>query len=118
MPMLIATQAPATTVPTKPAWLPKIINFKYRGAVETVEVLVYGTLAVHASLPGMKRKPVTITHKPSHLAVAWVDSLEEAQRKVEWMWERCKDVWLEEEIRSFVASIPADVIAWCKENQK
>jgi hypothetical protein len=124
VPILAATRPRIQPATIKPVWTERTLIFKMpSGRVHALDGWVYGTLAVHSTwawrFVGSMRfdlPPVTITHQPSKLALAFLADVEEAVAKIEWLWDQCPASWLEEDIKGEMAAgrLPKDVVEWSR----
>lgn len=116
MPQLVDVRAAPVTDAVLPEWAEVTIVFRLPSLrVVALDGWKYGTLVVHATWDDPKAKPFTVTHRPSKLAVFRGADVEEMVREVERVWARCPRAWAADEVDA--ASVPPDVVAWCRENR-
>lgn len=125
MPKLLATMpvAPPTEA-IKPTWVERTIIFRppqMGGRVIAVDGWCYGTLCIHSTWAWIYAlgtgtrfalPPVTITHLPTKLAVAYLDGVDEAVAQTEWLWDLCPQLWTAEEQDVVKKQAPAEAREW------
>lgn len=125
MPKLLTIAPPAPPAEAiKPTWEERTIIFKptnLGGRVIAVDGWVYGSLCIHSTWaelytvgggPKFALPPVTITHRPTKLAVAYLDVVDEAVAQVEWLWDLCPQLWTADEQSVIKSQAPAEAREW------
>ena len=107
--MILTGPPPTPVIPAQ--WRELTVVFRLpTGRILTVDGHALGTLAVHPSWD--TDSGVTITHLPTKLVVARMEDAAGAVQAVEWLWERCRHVWIKHEVDP--AAVPQDVMDWIR----
>jgi hypothetical protein len=120
MPTLVRASLPQQDVIVDPEWQERTLIFRFdSGGVHAEDGWWYGTLAVHASLPG-EPDLVVVTHTSTRLAILRLKEVEDAIAAAEILWRECRGAWRYADDVD-ITKIPPHMIDWitrCNEAQK